>query len=40
MEYRKVEGINLPLSRVVFGCAIEPMLKGENVNDLLDAVYD
>lgn len=40
MEYRKVEGIDLPLSRVVFGCAIAPMLKGENVNDLLDAVYD
>lgn len=40
MEYRTIDGIDQPLSRIVFGCAIEPMLKGEDVNYLLDAVAD
>ena len=40
MKYENLTGIPVPLSRIVFGCAIEPMLQGENVNELLDGVYD
>lgn len=39
MKYGTISGINRPLSRIVFGCAIAPMLRGENVNGLLDEVY-
>lgn len=30
MEYRRIDGIEKKLSRVVFGCAIPAMLKGED----------
>lgn len=39
MEYRRIDGIEKKLSRVVFGCAIPAMLKGEDVNALLDDMY-
>ena len=40
MEYRRIEGIDKALSRVVFGCAIPAMLRGEDVNALLDDMYE
>ena len=40
MEYIKLDGINNEISRIAFGCAIEPMLAGENVHELLDACVD
>ena len=36
--YAKIEGIDKPVSRLFFGTAIKPMLMGENVDELLDAV--
>lgn len=39
MEYGNIAGLDKPVSKLVFGCAIEPMLRGENVDELLDAVY-
>lgn len=40
MEYLQIDGISKPVSRVAFGCAIAPMLAGENVNELLDACVE
>lgn len=40
MEYLKIDGITNEISRIAFGCAIDPMLKGENVHELLDACVD
>ena len=39
MRYETIRGIDKPLSKLVFGCAIGPMLMGEDVNALLDGVY-
>ncbi|MDD2971856.1 MAG: aldo/keto reductase [Lachnospiraceae bacterium] len=40
MEYRNIKGLELPVSRLIFGTASDPMLAGENVNTLLDAVVN
>lgn len=40
MEYLHIDGTDKPISRVAFGCAIAPMLAGENVNELLDACVE
>ncbi len=37
MKYGKIQGVELPVSKIIFGCAIEPMMKGEDVSELLDA---
>lgn len=39
MQYQKIRGIDKPLSRIIYGCTTEAMMKGENVNDLLDEIY-
>ena len=39
MKYEKIKYVNRPLSRIVFGCAIPQMLKGEDVDSLLDDIY-
>jgi len=31
--------VELPVSRIVFGCANAPMIRGEDVSELLDAVF-
>lgn len=36
--YVKIEGVDKPVSRLFFGTAIKPMLMGQNVYALLDAV--
>ena len=36
--YARIEGLDKPVSRIFFGTAIKPMLMGENVDSLLDAV--
>lgn len=36
-KYGQIEGIEKPVSKMFFGTATLPMLKGENVNHLLDA---
>ena len=38
--YARIEGLDKPVSRIFFGTAIKPMLMGENVDSLLDAVLD
>ena len=38
MQYRYVGEIKKPISKVVFGCAIDPMLKGQDCTELLDYV--
>ncbi|MCD8097523.1 MAG: aldo/keto reductase [Lachnospiraceae bacterium] len=38
MQYSRIKYVENPVSRIVFGCAIPPMLKGENVNELLDDI--
>lgn len=40
MEYIKINGVDNKISRIAFGCAIAPMLAGENVHELLDACVD
>lgn len=40
MEYLQIKGIDNKISKIAFGCAIEPMLKGENVHELLDACVE
>ena len=39
MKYENLEDIKIPVSRIVFGTALPAMIKGENVNDLLDSIY-
>ena len=39
MQYQKIKGIEKPLSRIIYGCTTEPMMKGQNVNELLDEIY-
>ena len=39
MQYQNLQGINKPLSRIIYGCTTEAMMKGENVNGLLDGIY-
>lgn len=39
MKYENLEEIKTPVSRIVFGTALPAMIKGENVNDLLDSIY-
>lgn len=39
MEYRTIADVKRPVSRIVFGTAIPAMMRGENVNKLLDAVF-
>lgn len=40
MEYLYLDGIKKPISKIAFGCAIGPMLAGENVHELLDNCVD
>ena len=39
MQYQNIRGIKKPLSRIIYGCTTEAMMKGENVNELLDEIY-
>lgn len=38
MQYEYFGEINKPISKIVFGCAIEPMLAGQDATELLDYV--
>jgi aryl-alcohol dehydrogenase-like predicted oxidoreductase len=40
MKYGKVQGVSLPVSKIVLGCATMPMMMGEDVSELLDAAID
>ncbi|MCR5108128.1 MAG: aldo/keto reductase [Lachnospiraceae bacterium] len=40
MKYRELKYVPLHVSEIVFGCAGEKMLRGENVDDLLDKAID
>lgn len=37
--YTKIEGIDIPVSRIFFGTAFMPMLMGKDVNALLDGAF-
>lgn len=37
--YREIPGVGKPVSRIFFGTAIMPMLRGKNMNALLDSIY-
>ena len=39
MEYLKINGLDKKVSRIIYGCTTEAMMKGENVNALLDEIY-
>jgi aryl-alcohol dehydrogenase-like predicted oxidoreductase len=39
MKYKKIPFVNKPVSQIIFGTAINTMMKGENAFELLDAVY-
>lgn len=38
VSYARIDGLDKPVSRIFFGTAIRPMLMGQNVESLLDAV--
>ena len=40
MIYKHIEGIELPVSRIVFGTANPPMIAGEDATELLDSVFE
>lgn len=40
MKYQYIKGISKPLSCIIYGCTTEAMMKGEDVNELLDKIYD
>ena len=39
MKYQNINGIDKLLSRIIYGCTTEAMMKGQNVNKLLDEIY-
>lgn len=39
MEYARIEGLKLPVSRLVFGTAFAPMNQGKPADEILDAVF-
>lgn len=39
MEYKKIDYVNKPVSRIFLGTGSAPFSTGENGNDLLDSVY-
>lgn len=39
MKYEHIRGMDKEVSKIVCGCAILPMMKGEVVDDLLDQIY-
>lgn len=39
MIYKNIDGIALPVSRIVFGTATPPMIAGEDAMELLDTVF-
>lgn len=39
-RYGKITGIDKPVSRMIFGCAIKPMNQGKRVDELLDKAMD
>ena len=40
MQYVKLNGMPLPVSRLIFGCASPAMRRGEDVGEVLDAALD
>ncbi len=38
MKYGRIKFVEKPVSRIVFGCAVGPMIGGEDVNELLDGI--
>lgn len=38
MQYQKIKGIRKPLSRIIYGCTTNAMMRGENVSQLLDEI--
>lgn len=40
MKYGTIKGVNIPVSKIVFGCGITPMMMGEDVSELLDAAVE
>ena len=39
MKCQNIKCIDKPLSRIIYGCTTEAMMKGQNVNKLLDEIY-
>lgn len=39
MKYETIKYVKTPLSKIVFGCAIPAMIKGEDADGLLDEIY-
>ena len=38
-RYGKIPGLEKPVSRMIFGTAIGPMIEGKNADELLDAAF-
>ena len=38
-RYGKIEGMEKPVSRMIFGTAIAPMIQGKNADEILDAAF-
>lgn len=38
-RYGKIAGLEKPVSRMIFGTAIGPMMEGENADEILDAAF-
>lgn len=39
MQYQSIKGINKPLSRIIYGCTADAMMRGDDVSELLDEIY-
>jgi aryl-alcohol dehydrogenase-like predicted oxidoreductase len=40
MEYSKIEGVKNPVSRLIFGAAVQQMWRGEDASEVLDAAFN
>ena len=38
-RYGKIAGLEKPVSRMIFGTAIGPMMEGKNADEILDAAF-
>ncbi|MCR5416731.1 MAG: aldo/keto reductase [Pseudobutyrivibrio sp.] len=40
MEYKNIDGVKMPVSRLVFGTASDPFIEGKDQSELLDAALE
>ena len=40
MNFGRIRGVNKPVSRILLGTAVSPMLLGQDADEMLDAAFE